>query len=196
MIRPELWIIVGGNGAGKSTFYHTFLKPQGIPFINADVIAKEIDPENPEAISYDAAELASQQREQAIRAHQNFCFETVFSHPSKIDLLAQAKAAGYDINMVVIYLTEVALNKARVKQRVSEGGHDVPEDKIEERIPRTHENIGVAVDLCDCVYVFDNSSYDEPYQRVVSREYTAIEWHSSVVPEWVYGLFDQSKGIG
>ena len=189
MRKPELWAIVGGNGAGKSTFFKTFLEPQAIPFINADVIANEIDPEQPEAASYHAAEFAAQQRKQAIRDQQNFCFETVFSHPSKIDLLAQAKAAGYEINLVVIYLSHTELNKARVKQRVSEGGHGVPEEKIESRIPRTHKNIGVAVDLCDFVYIFDNSSYDNPFQQIATKDYGGVTFYEEEIPDWVASLF-------
>ena len=189
MSQPELWAIVGGNGAGKTTFFRTFLAPQGIPFINADEIAREINPENPSASSYDAAEIAAQQREQAIEARQNFCFETVFSHPSKIDLLAQAKAANYEINLVVIYVADAEVNKARVRQRVSEGGHDVPEEKIVSRIPRTHENIAVAIDLCDFVYVFDNSLYDNPFQRMASKAHEGISFHCDDVPDWVVGWF-------
>ena len=190
MTQPELWGIVGGNGAGKSTFYTTFLKPQGIPFINADVIAIEIDSENPEQASYDAAAIAGQQREHAIKQKQNFCFETVFSHPSKIDILAVAKAAGYDINLVVIYLTDPEINKARVKQRVTDGGHNVPEDKIESRIPRSHKNIAIAVDLCDSVYIFDNSSFDNPFRRIATKEDGEVALHDDDTPEWVANLFN------
>lgn len=199
MSKPELWAIVGGNGAGKSTFYQLFLQPQAIPFINADIIAQELFSQNhetadqktnsPEAASYYAAELAGLQREQAIRRNQNFCFETVFSHPSKVDLLAQAKAAGYEINLVVIYVCDVEINKARVRQRVSEGGHDVPDDKIESRIPRAHKNISVAVDLCDCVYIFDNSSFDKPFEKIASKEKAGVTFYKEAVPDWLTTLF-------
>lgn len=193
MSKPELWAIVGGNGAGKTTFFKNFLEPQGIPFINADVIAKELYPENPEAASYDAAELAAKQREQAIKEHQNFCFETVFSHPSKIDLLGQAKAAGYEINLIVIYVAETNINKARVMQRVSEGGHNVPEDKIISRIPRTHENIRIASDLCDCIYIFDNSSFEDPFRKVACKENGALTFFDENIPDWISNLFIKKK---
>jgi len=189
MTSSEIWAIAGGNGAGKITFFNLFLAPQGIAFINADIIAKDIAPENPEAASYVAAELASHKREQAILMRQGFCFESVFSHPSKIDLLAQARAAGYDINLIVIYLSHAGINRARVKQRVSAGGHDVPEEKIESRIPKSHKNIAIAADLSDCVYVFDNSSYDNPFQRTAFRENGNLTLYTDKVPEWLNQLF-------
>ena len=64
----------------------------------------------------------------------SFCFETVFSHESKIDFLARAKANGYKIILVYIHLFDANLNEARVKQRTSEGGHSVPIEKIHSRI--------------------------------------------------------------
>ena len=58
----QLWVLAGGNGAGKSTFYREALKPLGIPFINADQIAREIYPDDPEANSYNAAKIAEHMR--------------------------------------------------------------------------------------------------------------------------------------
>jgi hypothetical protein len=80
----------------------------------------------------------------------SFCFETVFSHDSKIDFLARAKANGYTIILVYIHLFDSRLNEARVKQRISEGGHRVPIDKIHSRIPRTLQHIKTALSIQVC----------------------------------------------
>ena len=82
-MKKQLWILVGGNGSGKSTFYHQRLEPLGLPFVNADIIARQLYPDNPEARSYDAAKIAEQQRFQLLSQGRSFCFETVFSHPSR-----------------------------------------------------------------------------------------------------------------
>ena len=82
---------------------------------------------------------------------RSFCFETVFSHPSKVDFVGKAKALGYQVILVMIHLESTSLNKARVAQRVEEGGHDVPAEKVETRIPRLLRLIKSVIPLCDHV---------------------------------------------
>lgn len=164
MSEKQLWILVGGNGAGKTTYYNTQLKKYGIPFINADLIAKEVYPDDPEGNSYSAARLAEERRESLLVEGRSFCFETVFSHPTKVDFVAKAKGYGYKIHMVVVHLQDDQLNQARVAQRVSKGGHDVPTNKIITRIPRTLSNIKVAIKLCDYVLLLDNSLQTNPFE--------------------------------
>ncbi len=188
--KKQLWVLAGGNGAGKSTFYQTQLATMGLPFINADRIAEELFPESAESHSYDAAKIAAYMREQLITQGESFCFETVFSHPSKIDFLAQAKANGYEIVLVFIHLDDVNLNQARVVQRVAEGGHQVPPEKIESRIPRTLENIKKSLALCDEVYILDNSSYDDPFARIAMIKKGRLSLHNAPLPEWGIQLLD------
>jgi len=92
--NKQLWILAGGNGAGKSTFYRTQLEFLGLAFINAYVLAKELYPQSPEEHSYEAAKLATEMHFRLLQEGRRFCFEAVFSHPSKIDFVAQAKALG------------------------------------------------------------------------------------------------------
>lgn len=164
---PQLWMIVGGNGAGKSTFHRHFLKPFGLPLINADDIAREVWPEDPESHSYEAARLAEDMRYRYLRAGASFCFETVFSHPSKIDFVAEARAHGYQIILVYVHLQIDALNCARVATRKAQGGHGVPEAKIRSRIPRTIDNVRAVLPLCDRVRMYDNSDNAFPFLPVL-----------------------------
>ena len=127
--RGEIFGLLGPNGAGKTTFYNLFLAPKGIKLVNADIIAKAINPENPEKFSYAAANVAEQIREKLLQQGVSFCFETVFSHVSKIDFVANAKAQGYEIILVYIHLDTSELNEARVHQRITEGGHNVPGER-------------------------------------------------------------------
>lgn len=181
-------MLVGGNGAGKSTFYQHMLQPLGLPFINADQIAKALFPDNPEANSYQAARLAEQLRYQQLEEGTSFCFETVFSHPSKIDFLARARALGYQIILVVIHVQSVGLNQARVAQRVAAGGHRVPDDKIADRIPRMLANVRAALPLCDQVRILDNSRLDQPFAPVITVKSGQRVVHVDPLPDWVKTL--------
>lgn len=163
----QLWVLAGGNGAGKSTFYKTsLLNKRGVQFVNADMIAKLINPESPEQVSYEAAHLVERFRDEFLIKGISFCFETVFSHDSKIDFIAKAKAYGYHVVLVYIHLERTGLNEARVSQRVSEGGHNVPPEKIRARLPRTMKNVSVALQLVDEARLLDNSSRQRPFDEV------------------------------
>ena len=186
--EKQLWLLAGGNGSGKSTFYRTQLQPHGLPFVNADILAKELFPEQPEQHSYEAARLAEQIRLQLIREGRTFCFETVFSHPSKIDFVAQAKTFGYEVVLVFIHLDNTVLNNARVFQRVEEGGHSVPENKVSERIPRTLKNIKQVLPLCDRVYLLDNSRSDNPFKQIAVLGGGVVTAKDFPLPQWAMSL--------
>jgi len=189
----QLWVLAGGNGAGKSTFYNLHLAKYGIKFVNADLIAKDIDSVNSEGLSYHAATVAALIREDLISQGVSFCFETVFSHESKIDFIAQAKANGYKIILVYIHLIDSSLNEARVKQRVSEGGHSVPIEKIHSRIPRIMKHIKTALSIVDEARILDNSLRDNPFQQIVVMKSGNYEAKVDPLPDWARDLLPANE---
>jgi predicted ABC-type ATPase len=181
----QLWVLAGGNGAGKSTFYKTsLLKRRGVLFVNADMIAKLIDPESPEEVSYDAAHLVERFRDELLVNGISFCFETVFSHASKIDFIAKAKAYGYHVVLIYIHLECLGLNEARVSQRIAEGGHSVPPQKIRTRLPRTMKNVVMAIPLVDEARLLDNSSRRNPFTEVALVRKGRRIRSSDPLPQW------------
>jgi predicted ABC-type ATPase len=184
-MTKQLWVLAGGNGAGKSTFFKHYLSGHGIHFVNADQIAKEINPENTEDSSYKAAAIAATIRNDMLFHGVSFCFETVFSHESKIDFIARAKSMGYKIILVYIHLIDSSLNEARVHQRIAEGGHSVPAEKIHSRIPRTIKNIKVALSVVDEAWILDNSSEQNRFQQIVTMKSGKYTFKVSIVPDWV-----------
>lgn len=181
----QLWVLAGGNGSGKSTFYKMYLARYGLKFVNADLIAGDLNSRDTEGTSYNAATLAARIREGLISQGISFCFETVFSHESKIDFLAQAKANGYKIILIYIHLSDPGLNEARVKQRVSEGGHNVPIEKIYSRIPRTMKLIRTALSLVDEARILDNSYKDDPYRQIIVMKSGNYKFKTDPLPDWV-----------
>ena len=192
MRAKQLWLLAGGNGAGKSTFYRTRLAPLGIPFVNADLIARELFPEAPELHSYEAMQIVEEIRDNLLLDGRSFCYETVFSHPSKVDFVGKAKALGYEVILVMVHLGPASLNKARVAQRVEEGGHDVPDEKIEARIPRLLRLVKSVIPLCDHVYLLDNSLADNPFARVLTMHHGQTEktLDDLSLPDWARQLID------
>ena len=183
-MTKSLWLLTGGNGSGKTTFYNLFLKPKGLAFVNADEIAKDVFPEDPEANSYNASHIAGKMREDLLIQGRSFCFESVFSHPSKIDFVAKAKALGYCVNLVFVHVDNPELNVGRVINRVIEGGHTVPEDKIRSRLPRTLKHVAVAALLSDYFVVFDNSRLDKPFQKILTIKKGVVIQHRNPLPHW------------
>ncbi len=137
-MSPTLVMLAGSNGAGKSTFYETYLSHLDLPFLNADILAKELNVD-----SYEAARRVAALRDFHIQQQKGFITETVLSDPvgEKVQFLKQAAAAGFDVTLVFIGIDSVDLSKKRVKTRVSAGGHDVPVDKLETRYARTLQNL-------------------------------------------------------
>lgn len=153
---PVLHLLAGPNGAGKSTYYRKILRPQiGLPFINADEIAEQRWPEDPLSHGHDAARLAQERRSAAIAAGTSFISETVFSHPSKVDLVREAASAGYLVYLYILVVPE-DLSVVRVDLRVTEGGHDVPEDKIRARHRRLWGHVASAVEFTYEARVIDS----------------------------------------
>jgi predicted ABC-type ATPase len=190
----QLWLLAGANGAGKTTFHRLFLEPRGVALVNADRIARSIRPGDPAAASVEAAQQALILADHLLENGVPFCFETVFSHPSKIDLMARAKALGYRVLLVFVHLDDIDLNLARISQRVAAGGHDVPEDRVRSRAPRVIDNIASALPLADEVFFLDNSSAEDPFRPVGRMRDGAMETSPTVEPEWLTSITSPRRG--
>ncbi|HEU0190142.1 MAG TPA: AAA family ATPase [Mycobacterium sp.] len=163
----RLDVVAGPNGAGKSTFVTHVLAAllPGSVFVNADEIAKQRWPDEPGAHAYQAARIAADTRAKLIETRRPFIAETVFSHPSKLDLIAFARGAGYTVVLHVILVPE-DLAVQRVKLRAAMGGHDVPETKIREPFRRLWGLVTQGVAESDSALVYDNSRGTGP--RIVA----------------------------
>lgn len=183
--RPIVVALAGPNGAGKTTFYYAHLQAAGLRFVNADLLARElsIDP-------YEAASLAASIREELIRQRESFVFETVFSDPigDKLSFLSDAVAAGYAVLLCFIGTSGPEVSEERVAMRVSQGGHDVPSEKLVRRYPRILENLRAALRSLPHVWVFDNDDLRTPFRLVAICENGTIEKLQRPVPVWLRPL--------
>jgi predicted ABC-type ATPase len=179
----RLDLVVGPNGAGKSTFIELTLAPllPGSAVVNADEIAKRRWPDAPSEHSYDAARIAAKTRAQLVELGESFIAETVFSHPSKLELIDTAQAAGYTVILHAVLIPE-DLAVQRVRHRVAAGGHEVPEHKIRERYARLWVFVTAAAERADAATFYDNSTARGP--RIVARMSGGFVVGSPTWPTW------------
>ncbi len=161
--KPEVIVIADPNGSGKSTYTEYILGPgqfadSTFEYINADNIQSSTG-----CSSLDAAVEATRLRELAIFEKRNFAFETVLSTRRNLDLLIRAKSEGYFIRCFYFVTADSSINFQRVENRVAEGGHDVPKDKIGSRYNKALELIPELIQVCDSINIWDNST-DKPYR--------------------------------
>jgi predicted ABC-type ATPase len=151
--KPLLVVFAGPNGSGKSTITeNSFQDFKEVKYINADVIAKERGLD-----AYEAAVEATSLRAEAILDKDSFVMETVLSTPEKLNLMREAKAAGYHVRLVYITTQSSYINVDRVSARVREGGHDVPVDKTMSRYDKSMALVAEAVKIADSAVVYNNS---------------------------------------
>lgn len=184
---PTLWIVGGPNGSGKSTLY-TNSAVEGFGrstwIINPDILAARIAAQ--EGRELRDANVAALDRirdwlESSIRAHQTIGVETVLSTPKYRSLVALAREYGFEVRLLYVVLRSAQLNVQRVKDRVADGGHDVPEDKIIERRARSLAQLPSFLVAADQAWVFDNS--DKELQLLGTKIGGAYELHSEAMPE-------------
>jgi predicted ABC-type ATPase len=183
--RPIVVAVAGPNGAGKTTFYHAHLASTGLLFVNADILAGELA-----TAPYEGARLADALRRALVESGESFVFETVFSDPAgdKLAFLEEAARRGYEVVLCYIALASPRQSSERVAMRVSQGGHDVPEEKLRSRFPRSLENLRRAILRLPHVLVYDNSDLNAPYRQIALFDHGKPRSLRKPLPGWLRPL--------
>lgn len=140
MNAPELLIVAGPNGSGKTTFARRFAEAKGIRYLGADDIAAELDPENPLAVAVKAARVFSRRLEESLKNHETLVVESTLAGRSLQSHAEAARELGYRVGVLFIFLDSPELCLARITERVARGGHGVPEEDVRRRFARSLKN--------------------------------------------------------
>lgn len=158
---PNLYIIAGCNGAGKTTASYTIL-PEMLnckEFVNADSIAAGLSPFNPNKVAIEAGRIMLNRIDALLDDRVDFAIETTLATKSYVSLIKEARAIGYKISLVYFWLSSSQEAKQRVATRVSKGGHHIPDDVIERRYFKGIYNlINLYIDVCDYWLIINNTS--------------------------------------
>src|SRR5437588_3644180 len=139
---PAVVVLAGPNGAGKTTSARTLLAEtlQLMTFVNADVIAQGLSGFDPESMAMEAGRIMLQRLHALAEQRASFAFETTLAGRSYARWWRSLRAGGYAVHLVYIWLASADLAVARVKERVSQGGHAIPEATIRQRYRRGIRN--------------------------------------------------------
>lgn len=165
---PDVFIIGGSNGSGKTTVALSILPNflDTFEYVNADQIASGLSPFNPESVAIQAGRLMLERMDYLANSGTNFAFETTLAARNFARFLSNCKTKGYTINLIYFWLQSPELAIERVRRRVESGGHNIPEDVIRRRYERGRRNlIELYLPLCDTWMVYNNSN---PETRLVA----------------------------
>ena len=158
---PNLYIVAGCNGAGKTTASFTIL-PEMLScreFVNADSIAAGLSPFNPESVAIEAGRLMLSRMQELLEGGGDFAFETTLATRSYVSFVRKAQKAGYKATLLFIWLNSPATAMQRVADRVAKGGHSIPEDVIERRYFRGISNLlTLYMPICNRWMIVDNET--------------------------------------
>lgn len=197
-MKPVFYLLAGPNGAGKSTLYRSAvasgLLPAQAEFVNADLYEAQALQHVADAQerSLQARAWADARRSACLQQGLSFVSETVFSHPSKLGLMQQAREAGFAVVLLVVCVNDPQQLLGRVAQRVAEGGHPVPTERILARYPRTLTHLRNAIPLAHLALLYDTSGSGRSGvagPKLVARWHHA-QWHWQVArpPAWAKSL--------
>lgn len=188
-MRPVLLVVAGPNGSGKTTITVRLREEKwshGVEYLNPDDVARDRfgDWNSPDAVRQ-AASWTTARREELLARGEGIAFETVLSAPDKIDFVARARERGYFVRVFFVGTSDPRINAARVADRVMQGGHTVPIEKIVGRYERSMANLGAMLALGDRVYVYDNSVDGIEARLCVRAMDGMLRKIYGPVPEWI-----------
>ena len=184
---PRLTIVIGGNGAGKTTWTDRYRDDLPAHFYNADSIAAGLGGWNDEVRQREARQVVDRQIDQRLKARDDFGFESTYSGRSRPAIVERARASDYEVTAVFIGTESPEINLQRVAERTKTGtGHAVEPSEIRRRWQASQDNLARTFRAMSTLEIIDNSGTDATTilrvrnGRIVS-EYTPV-------PRWVSTL--------
>ena len=160
MPHPNLYIVAGPNGSGKTTFARRFLPEYArcLEFINADYIAGGLSPFAPEKAAVEAGKIMLRRFKELAARKRDFGFETTLAGATLVRQIEILKSQGYRIHTFYLWVASPELALQRIADRVRNGGHDVPEAVVRRRLDKSLRNLlRLYLPLADTWIIFDNS---------------------------------------
>lgn len=188
--QPILFVFAGNNGSGKSTIRNLIIDKIGVDInIDADAIARRLDPENPTAKRVSAGKEVIKSVNQYIKEGKDFSIETTLAGKNALRQIAKAKEYGYEVTMFYIALNNVSKNIERVAMRVKNGGHYIPNEDIVRRDGTSFKHLYECAPIIDNIILIDNSK--DGGEIILEINDGKITFRVNQFPRWVLPLYQQ-----
>ncbi len=183
MNQPRLTVIAGANGSGKTTLTRlNRIDFREFPLLDPDVIGRTLQTTLPRTFPIAAARQVLRSAREHVRNGKNFAIETTLSGKNYLQMMLDARARRFEIELVYIGTENVEINLARIRNRVLRGGHNVPELDVRRRYQRSLANLPLAIERADRTILFDNSA--EQGYRLVAVLGASINQGFPPTPDW------------
>ncbi|MBI4845758.1 MAG: zeta toxin family protein [Candidatus Omnitrophica bacterium] len=192
MSCKNVYIIAGPNGSGKTTFARTFLPEyaQCDRFINADLIALGLSPFSPQQVAIKSGKLVLEQIKEYLENGVDFGFETTMSGVTYLKYFNMLKAKGYKIHIFFLWIPSSQLAIARVKDRVAQGGHNVPIADIKRRFERSMEKFFKQYRVLADKWILFNNAEVKP--KIIAKKQNA---HMDIIDEELFESIIKKVGV-
>jgi predicted ABC-type ATPase len=181
----HIYVLAGVNGAGKSSVIGRAFTDLGGAFFNPDEATKQLRLKNPALTLADANgaawNLGRELLERAIAERESFAFETTLGGKTIASLLELALEGGLKVKMQFVGLASPELHLARVRSRVTAGGHDIPEEKIRERYDQSRANLIRLLPKLTELLVYDNSAEADPKTGKMPKPKLLLHWRDGKI---------------
>ncbi len=183
---PTLTVFAGPNGAGKSTLTALTEFDGRERLLDPDAIAKQLNPANPLAAAIAAGRIVIERTRNYLQAGDSFAIETTLSSRNNIELMREAKERTFAVHLAFVGLENPTRCMQRIKERVTRGGHFVPDQDVIRRYSRTMANALVAFQIADTAAIYDNS--EAGHRVILIARGGKIAWRAERIPQWAEPL--------
>ena len=181
----RLYILAGANGSGKSTIAAAILPAENISYINADDIAKELCPSDLGSVKIKAGKIFFDRTEECFKKQQSFAIESTLSGLGHIKIIKKAQSLGYSVVIAYVFVDSPQVCINRIKARVKNGGHHVPDADVIRRYARSRHNfINAYSKLADCWALY----YNGGGEIVLAAEHSKDK-QVQIYSEYLYSVF-------
>jgi len=192
MTNKNVYIIAGSNGSGKTTFAQTFLPEYAkcTRFINADLIAAGLSPFSPQQVAIKAGKLVLEQIKEYLKCGLDFGFETTMSGKTYLKYFKYLKEKGYKIHIFFLWIPSSQLAIARVRDRVTQGGHNVLTKDIKRRFERSTKKFLQEYRLLADKWILFNNAETKP--KIIAKKHNA---HIDIIDQDLFESIIKNVGV-